>query len=219
MVRDMKILGTRRSLRRFSPSLRKLCPLAATLTIFMGHSPCTAGAETTSFMPPEAQRLIVHYHMQPIPVEGGWFSQLQRTPETIPGAVLPARYAGVTHPISTAILLLETRSGFSALHRLKTAEIWHFYKGDAIHLLLLYPDGSIKRVILNSENPAFVVPEGVWQGSTPEGPLGWAFAGTTMAPGFIPDDFEAGERTQLSRLYPAATKDIKALTREKAPTP
>ncbi|GAL99104.1 hypothetical protein AA0312_0555 [Acetobacter tropicalis NRIC 0312] len=208
----------KKSMRWFSSPSSGLPVCAAALICLLGTVHPTL-ADTDGSMPSAARSLMMQYHMQPIPVEGGWFSQLQRTPETIPGAALPARYAGVTHPISTAILLLETRSGFSALHRLRTAEVWHFYKGDTIHLLLLYPDGSIRHVKLNAGNPAFVVPEGVWQGSAPEGPLGWAFAGTTMAPGFIPNDFEPGNRAQLSRLYPSASQEITALTREKAITP
>ncbi|WP_346344400.1 cupin domain-containing protein [Gluconobacter wancherniae] len=160
-----------------------------------------------------AQEWIARFDMRPVPVEGGWFAQVLRTPETIPGSALPSRYAGVAHPASTAILYVETRKGFSALHRLKTDEVWHFYGGDPIRLLLLYPDGHGKTVLLDRHHPFFVVPEGVWQGSAPVGSEGWSVAGTTMAPGFIDSDFEIGDRASLSRSYPAFRSQISALTR------
>lgn len=166
-------------------------------------------------IPAAAQALINRYKMQPVPVEGGWFSQLQRTTETIAGSALPARYDGVTHPLSTAILFVETRRDFSALHSLKTAEIWHFYAGDPVHLLLLHPNGQGESITLDKDHPAYVVPEDVWQGSAPAGPSGWSFVGTTMAPGFIPEDFQLGERNALSERYPAFRKQISALTRVK----
>lgn len=166
-------------------------------------------------IPAAAQALIKHYKMQRIPAEGGWFAQLQRATETIPGSALPDRYDGIAHPLSTAILFVETRQDFSALHKLKTAEIWHFYSGDPVHLLLLHPDGIAENVVLDHDHPAYVVPENVWQGSSPVGPAGWSFAGTTMAPGFIQEDFQLGERKILSQRYPAFRKQITTLTRTK----
>jgi len=180
--------------------------------------PAFHNKNATAQIPAAAQALINRYNMQPVPVEGGWFSQLQRTTETIAGSALPARYAGVTHPLSTAILFVETRRDFSALHTLKTAEIWHFYAGDPVHLLLLHPDGRGQSITLDRDHPAYVVPEGVWQGSAPIGPAGWSFVGTTMAPGFIPEDFQLGERKALSERYPAFRKQITALTRVKDQT-
>ncbi|GBR10730.1 cupin domain-containing protein [Acetobacter oeni] len=163
--------------------------------------------------PGAAASLIARFHMQPVPVEGGWFAQVQRTDETVDGAALPARYGNTRHPVSTAILYVETTIGFSALHRLKTDEVWHFYGGDPVHFLLLTPDGQAREASLDADNPALVVPRDVWQGSAPAGPRGWSFTGTTMAPGFIPQDFEPGQRDVLTRRYPASQRQIAALTR------
>src|SRR4029077_15843035 len=42
---------------------------------------------------------------------------------------------------ATIALLPNDPSTFSDMHRLPTDEIWHFYLGDPIELLLLHPDG------------------------------------------------------------------------------
>ncbi|NHO31180.1 cupin domain-containing protein [Acetobacter fallax] len=169
--------------------------------------------------PEAAARLIARFHMQPVPAEGGWFAQLLRTDETIDGSALPARYNKIRHPISTAILYVETATGFSAIHRLKTDEVWHFYSGDPVHILLLTPDGHGREVTLDAQTPALVVPHNTWQGSAPAGPRGWSFVGTTMAPGFIPEDFEPGKRASLTQDYPEFQHQIAALTRTEATRP
>ncbi len=204
---------------RSAPSgpVRRAAPVLTTLaTAWLILSPAHA---RTSAAPPEAASLIARFHMQPVPEEGGWFAQVQRTGETIDGTALPARYSGIRHPVSTAILYVETTTGFSALHRLKTDEVWHFYGGDPVHFLLLTPDGQSREAVLDAANPALVVPHDVWQGSTPSGPHGWSFTGTTMAPGFIPQDFELATRAALIREYPAAARQITALTRIEATRP
>jgi len=189
--------------------------VAGFLPVAKARPVALTSSSATTPIPAAAQALIKHYKMQRIPAEGGWFAQLQRTTETISGSALPDRYDGIAHPLSTAILFVETRQDFSALHKLKTAEIWHFYSGDPVHLLLLHPDGIAEDVVLDRDHPAYVVPENVWQGSSPVGPAGWSFVGTTMAPGFIQEDFQLGERKTLSQRYPAFRKQITALTRTK----
>ena len=56
------------------------------------------------------------------------------------------------------------------MHRLPTDELWHFYLGDPIELLLLYSDGSDELVILGQDVLAgqriqTVVPAGTYMGA------------------------------------------------------
>jgi uncharacterized protein len=167
-------------------------------------------------VPPRAAALIASLHLQPIPDEGGWFALDWHASETLKGDALPARYDGVAHPLATVITVLETRAGFSAFHRLKTDEIWHYSDGDPIRLHLLEPDGGAREMLLDRAHPVVVVPAGDWQASAPEGTLGWSLGGTTMSPGFTPGDFLLGHRAALIRAYPKQAGIIKALTRETA---
>jgi predicted cupin superfamily sugar epimerase/mannose-6-phosphate isomerase-like protein (cupin superfamily) len=168
----------------------------------------------------DADKLIRHYGMQTVPKEGVWFTVTYESADRIDGAALPPRYGGRSHPAVSAIVALETAAAFSALHRLKTDETWHFYGGDPIDLLLLPPDGQSRRVVLGSDvlagqTPQFTVPAGVWQGSSPLAPKGkgCSLFGTELAPAFAYEDFEIGYRDQLTAGYPAEASRIAELTR------
>jgi uncharacterized protein len=181
-------------------------------------------------------QLIRALHLQPLAGEGGLFVQTYRSTETISEEALPERYAGRDprdpKPFGTAIFYLLTAvpGSFSALHRLPTDEIWHFYLGDPLEMTLLFPGGSSRQVILgqdvlNGQFLQFTVPRGVWQGArvAPQaaglpqsaGTIRAAFSllGTTMAPGFTPDDFEIGDRDTLLAEYPHERERILVLTR------
>lgn len=171
-----------------------------------------------------ARKLIDSLGMEKIPVEGCWFKVTYASTDTLAATALPARY-GSPRIAGGAIYALVTRADFSAMHRLKTDEIWHFYAGDPIELLLLHPDGRNEVVMLGSDilagqHPQFVVPAGVWMGARPaaKGAEAYGFFGTTMAPGFDNDDFEPGYRDELQRAYPAQRAVIGELTRAELAT-
>jgi uncharacterized protein len=174
---------------------------------------------------PASDEIIRHLGLEPLPLEGGWFRQSYVSGELCEKHCLPPRYGG-DRPFGTVIyyLLTSETGSFSALHKLKTDEVWHFYFGDPAELLLLYPDGTGKAVLLGDnilagEQPQVCVPRGVWQGcrsvpreqGTPA--AGYSLMGTSMAPGFHPDDFVLGGGKELVRRYPGFRKQIEALTR------
>ena len=121
----------------------------------------------------------------------------------------------------TAIYFLITRDSFSALHRLASDEIWHFYLGDPVRLVQLIPAGGPpKLVTLGSDLgagqiPQQVVPGGTWQGAqlVEASPRGWSLLGCTMTLGWDDRDFTLGERASLLADFPAAAEWITRLTR------
>ncbi len=164
-----------------------------------------------------AKKLIDRFQMARIPQEGAWFAPTYRSDEhvTVTGA---ARYPGPRVAWS-AIVCVQTRTDFSGLHRLATDELWHFYDGHPIELLLLHPDGRGELAVLGrnlaaGEHPQFLVPRAVWQASRPiGGDEAWTFFGNTLAPGFDYADFEIGYREELQARYPAFAAKIAELTR------
>jgi len=169
-------------------------------------------------VPQAARAIIDHYHMQNIPHEGPWFLQTHKSDDVIEGA-LADRYR-TKRWAYTAIYALFTRSDFSALHRLATDEMWHFYGGSPTQILLLYPDGRGEtRVwgsnVLKGEEPQILVPHGTWMGARPIGDpkTAWSFGGNTLSPGFEYDDYEPGYRDELTALYPKFAAVITELTR------
>ncbi len=146
--------------------------------------------------------------------EGGWFRETYRSPDSLPAAALPPRFV-VSHPASTAIYFLIAGSEFSALHRLKADELWHFYDGSSLTLDLIAPDGALSAIPLGSGSFQAVVPAGHWFGATLDDPSPESFAlvGCTVAPGFVFEDLELGDRARLIAQYPQHRALIERLTR------
>jgi uncharacterized protein len=164
--------------------------------------------------------IIQQLKLQPLPVEGGFYRETYRAGETL--AALAARDSSAANrPLGTAIYFLLHGEHVSALHRLVRDEVYHFYLGEPVELLLLYPDGTDAVHLLGHDLGAgqelqLLVPGGVWQGlrRSPASATksGFALMGTTMAPGFDPSEFELGSREQLLARYPRRAGEILALT-------
>jgi len=138
-------------------------------------------------------------NLQPHPAEGGYFVETYRSAEVIPRAALPDRYGG-GRCYGTAIYYLLTPDTISALHRLQSDEVFHFYLGDPVEMLQLWPDGTGRIILLGTDlaggmQPQAVVPRGVWQGARLRPGGAFALLGTTMAPGFEYADYEAGRKS------------------------
>jgi uncharacterized protein len=164
--------------------------------------------------------VIEQLRLTPLPGEGGYFRQTWCARERVPAGALGARYPRETL-VGTAIYYLVTDEpdGFSALHRLPTDEVYHFYLGDPVEQLLLHADGRSEHVVLGQDLAAgqrvqHVAPRDTWQGTRLVPGGHWALLGTTMAPGFDPGDFEIGRRVLLEQLYPGRAERIRSLTRE-----
>jgi predicted cupin superfamily sugar epimerase len=156
--------------------------------------------------------------LEPHPREGGWFAETWRTEETIPKSVLSARYPA-DRSAGTAIYYLLEPHNFSELHRLASDEIFHFYLGDPVEMLQLWPDGSAKTIVLGQDLSAGMqvqvsVPKNVWQGSRLIPGGRFALLGCTVSPGFDYADYESGRREMLLEQYPQAAEMIRALTHD-----
>jgi uncharacterized protein len=166
-----------------------------------------------------AGKIIERYGLEPLPQEGGMFGVTYRSDEMVQVDGLPERY-GEARPLSNAILYLLTDEpeSYSALHRLPTDEVYHFYLGDPVEMLLLHPDGRSEQVtlgqdILQGQHVQFVVPRGVWQGSRVRRGGQFALMGTTLAPGYADPDYEHGQYEELAAAYPEQAELIRELAR------
>lgn len=158
----------------------------------------------------------------PLEPEGGWFAETYRAGSTVP--VVDGAGAGATRSLASAIYYLLTPATFSALHRLRSDELFHFYLGDPVELIQLLPGGEGRLQVLGTDlaagmRPQLLVPRGVWQGARLRAGGALALLGTTMAPGFDPADFELGVRSELEAAYPAFQEWVRALTRQAARHP
>ena len=156
----------------------------------------------------QAERIAAEYGLAPLPLEGGRFRRTWAGPEGADG-----------RPAGSAIVMLLTDGpdDFSALHRLPIDEVWHFYRGDPLELLLLLPDGRCElRVLGDGQLVQTTVPAGVWMGARVVSGGSWSLFGTTMAPGFIDADLELGDGDELAVRYPECAELIRVLSRPAA---
>jgi predicted cupin superfamily sugar epimerase len=163
-----------------------------------------------------ADEIIKKFNLKRLPEEGGFYAETYRSPERIPKTVLPIRYDS-DKPFGTAIYYLLTPDTCSALHRLPTDEIFHFYLGNPAIMLQLLPHGSSRIVTMGHDIEAgqqlqVIVPRGVWQGSFLKEGGSFALLGTTMAPGFDFSDYETGDRKDLIERYSEHKELIMKLT-------
>jgi uncharacterized protein len=144
--------------------------------------------------------------------EGGWYRETYRSGERVEAAALPARFGG-PRALSTAIYYLLRAGERSALHRIKSDEVWHHYAGDAVTLWLLDAPGVAREVRLGGDGePQVVIPAGAWYGARVADGGAYALMGGTVAPGFDFADFELADRARLSAAWPASRGVIVDLT-------
>jgi predicted cupin superfamily sugar epimerase len=166
-----------------------------------------------------ARDLIEYLGLKPLSFEGGYYRETWRADEAVPPSGLPPRYSAA-RALGTAIyyLLTDEPGQFSALHRVASDEVFHFYLGDPVEMLLLSPAGNAREImlgpkILDGQLVQYVVRRGVWQGARLASGGRFALLGATVAPGFDFQDFELGKRDELVRQYPEHAQLIRALTR------
>ncbi len=174
-----------------------------------------------------AREVIERLDLVPLPGEGGYFRQTWVSADRLEAGTLGPRYPrGKAAGTAIYYLVTDAADGFSALHRLPTDEIFHFYLGDPVEQLLLAPDGTSDVVVLGpdlrgGQRVQHVVPAGTWPGTRVRPAPGagrrpatvrWALLGTTMAPGFDPDDSGSVAAPRLERAYPGRRGSIRSLT-------
>ncbi|CAM3552718.1 DUF985 domain-containing protein [Bordetella sputigena] len=151
----------------------------------------------------EAQGLIDRLGLQPHP-EGGYYRETYRAAETVHRPELAVRRSA-----GTAIYYLLSGDAWSAWHRIRSDEIWHFYAGGALLVHVLDGHGGLTTHRLGNaiEDPACVfqavVPAGCWFAAERARPDRYTLAGCTVAPGFEFSDFELADVDKLALEYPA----------------
>jgi hypothetical protein len=158
-----------------------------------------------------AEEIKALLKLEPHPVEGGWY---RRTYTSAGSVELPrgARAQG------TAIYYLLEAGIFSEMHRVASDEIFHFYLGDPVEMLLLHPDGhsvllTLGQDLAAGQRPQILVPAGVWQGERLVEGGKLALFGCTVTPGFDFADYMSGSYAELSEKWPAVAERIRELTR------
>jgi predicted cupin superfamily sugar epimerase len=165
----------------------------------------------------KVESIIKTLDLSPHP-EGGYFKETYRSLGEIKEDSLSREYKG-SRNYSTCIYFLLTSDSFSAFHRIKQDEIWHFYDGSPIRLHVITPEGIysnhiIGRNVVAGEIPQFVVTGGCWFAAEVVDKNAHSLVGCTVSPGFSFEDFELKSRTELLALFPNFADVINRLTHE-----
>jgi predicted cupin superfamily sugar epimerase len=127
-----------------------------------------------------ATELIARLALEPHP-EGGSYRQLHKSSSS----VITDDGRGSRAALTTIYFLLEAGQ-HSRWHRVRSDEVWHFYEGAPLELLVMTPSFTEVSVITLGTHDAaasvHVVPAGWWQAARPTG--AYALVGCTVAPGF-----------------------------------
>jgi uncharacterized protein len=149
--------------------------------------------------------------LEPHQVEGGYFRRTYTSKLS-----LDTEHG--TRPAGTAIYYLLEPGTFSEMHVLTSDELFHFYLGDPVEMLQLWPNGRSQLVTLGpdlatGQHVQLLVPAGVWQGTRLIGDGKVALLGCSVVPGFDFADYTSGSYAVLVAKWPEQAKHIRALTR------
>lgn len=160
----------------------------------------------------KAEYLIQKLSLEEHP-EGGYFSQTFKSDKQfdLPG------YGG-PRSACTAIYYLLKSGQFSAFHRVRSDELWHFYAGSALVLYVIEKGGRLRRIVLGSNlsrDQVFqaAVSAGDWFAASVVRPRSYSLVGCTVAPGFEYQDWELADRETLLKEHPEHRRIIVKYTR------
>lgn len=164
----------------------------------------------------EIQKIVETLKLQPHP-EGGYYKETYRSIDSIPNSVLGPSFSG-SRNYCTAIYFLLTSDNFSAFHRIKQDEIWHYYSGSSLYVHVITTDNEYKKYSVGmqleeGELPQLMVPAGCWFASSVKNKDDYSLVGCTVAPGFDFKDFVLADRNKLVDQYPDHQDVIKQFTR------
>jgi uncharacterized protein len=149
-------------------------------------------------------------------IEGGAFREIYRSPVMAPLQALPSTFGGDRN-FCTSIYFLLQKHQFSAFHKIKSDEVWHFYYGDTLIVYEIDQQGQMIEHRLgcdpdNNESFQCVIAAGNWFGARLAPGGEYALVGCTVSPGFDFADFELAAREELLHLFPEHRELIQALT-------
>ena len=170
---------------------------------------------------PTAEELVARLGLQPHP-EGGYYNETFRDSLEVEEVGSHLRRSA-----STSIYFLLPFGCVSHLHRIRYAEVWHFYlatPGASLVVVELDAESRTARRtrlgsdVLGGQRLQHIVPGGVWFGAYVEaeaadaGDCAYALVGCTVAPGFCFQDFVLGDRAELLQAFPSETELVLRLT-------
>lgn len=126
---------------------------------------------------------------------------------------LPAPFAD-GRPLGSALYFMVTPEAPVKLHRIKNEQLYHYYLGDPIEVLMLRDNGDSELVIVGpnivgGQLLQLFIPGNTFHTARITGNRRWFLGASTEWPGVVPEDVELGDVEGLAAKYPEAAADIR----------
>jgi predicted cupin superfamily sugar epimerase len=134
--------------------------------------------------------------------------------ERIAPGGLPAPFqAG--RPKGSALYFMLTPQEPVKLHRIRNDQLYHYYLGDPIEVLMLLTDGTTQQHIVGPDLRAghtvqLFIPGNTFHTARVTGTGKWFLGGSTEWPGVEPQDVELGKAAELAKQYPGVAEQIRS---------
>jgi uncharacterized protein len=128
---------------------------------------------------------------------------------------LPAPFAD-GRPAGSALYFMVTPQAPVRLHRIRNDQLYHYYLGDPLEVLLLHADGTTERIVVgpdlrNGQRVQLLIPGNTFHTARLIGRKRWFLGASTEWPGVVPADVEIGDLDALAVKYPAVAADLRAI--------
>lgn len=135
--------------------------------------------------------------------------------QTLASGALPAPFNDA-RPIGSALYFMVTPDAPVRLHRIRNYQLYHYYLGDPLDLVLLHSNGKSERVIVgpdiaSGQRVQFLIPGGTFHTARLAGQKRWFLGASTEWPGVIPEDVEIGDVEKLAAEYPTVAAELRAI--------
>jgi uncharacterized protein len=130
-----------------------------------------------------------------------------------PGGLPPPFAEG--RPTGSALYFMVTPNAPVRLHRIRNDQLYHYYLGDPIEVLMLHADGTTERVVVGpdlrgGQRVQLLIPGNTFHTARVIGRRRWFLGASTEWPGVEPADVEIGDVDGLATKYPDAADDLHA---------
>ncbi len=162
-----------------------------------------------------AADIIRYLDLKPHPT-CGFVSETFRSNHKVPGTWLPGGYEKA-RALGSVLYFLVTPEAQIKLHRIRADQMYHYYLGDPLEVLLLYPDGKGEAKVVGPDlakgmRPQLFIPGGTFHVSRLQRGS-YSLLATSEWPAVEPADVEVAVPENLMIRYPAFADLIKDLCR------
>ena len=145
----------------------------------------------------------------------GYVRETFRSKTNIAPGGLPAPFAD-GRPLGSALYFMVTREQHVRLHRIRNDQLYHYYLGDPLEVLMLPDGGKSERVVVGrdlrgGQRVQLLIPGNTFHTAHIIGKRRWFLGASTEWPGVEPRDVELGDLDTLVAAHPDAASLIRII--------